>query len=174
MNIIKLNSDMQASGLWSCSNAVSSRRLSSSSGQTALLYSAMSLPYGSCICLCMTFDMQPGLYEKWVTFFPELWVLCRRRAVWRYKSVGGTTPHEPCCRISLCHPPNLSDKPANFPITASTIRYHQASQHLKGLQEERREVQCMLTISCWGSIELFSHMNANAPSLTHTTRSDCD
>lgn len=113
----------------------------------------MSLPYGSCLCLWMTFDMQPGLMKNEL-LFPELWVLCRCRAVRRYKSHGGTTPHEPCCRISLCHPPNLSDKPANFPITSGAIRYHQASQHLKGIQEGR-VVRFVLTISWSAPIELF-------------------
>lgn len=106
------------------------------------------------VSVCGWLLISSQAFMKNELLFPELWVLCRCRPVRRYKSQGGTTPHEPCCRISRCHPPNLSDKPANFPITSGAIHYHQASQHLKGIQEGR-VVRCMLTIPWSASIELF-------------------
>lgn len=71
-------------------------------------------------------------------FFSELWTLSGTDPYGRYKSSCGVTFHELRHRIHPCHPPNLLDKPANFPITFAAICYQRTSQLLKGEQAGRK------------------------------------
>lgn len=70
--------------------------------------------------------------EKNVLLFPELWILSGTGPYGWYKSRCGVTPHELRHRIHSCHPPNLPDKPANFPITCGAIRYRRAKWETRG------------------------------------------